>query len=151
MANTRILLLDAYPQFGAICREQPAWKQRDYAGGRGSRTRYLRLAILCRLIPDEAAPPVDAVEFWPERDPVWQRFIADFGHGAGRGTVSDFVFANACPRLLRALDPGETDSVRVAALERFDAGVASSYPQCNQPVMLQSRQYQRYILWLLDL
>lgn len=116
----RRLLLEGYPTYVDVCRLDPKEAQKSEAGGWDFRTRYLALAILCRLTPDEARPLVEALDFWPERDAVWERFIAILGLGEGREQVSSLVWADAYAPLLEALDPEASDFVRMAALRQFD-------------------------------
>lgn len=87
----RHLLLNAYPKFVDVCREDADYAVASYGGGWDFRTRYLALAVLCRLTPEESRPLVEAVDFWPERDAIWERFIAALGHGAGRTPVIGLV------------------------------------------------------------
>lgn len=114
------LLVDAYPKFVSVCREDPDYAIGAYGGGWDFRTRYLALAVLSRLTPDESRPLVEAVDFWPERDAVWERFIAYLGHGEGRPSVVGLVWPDAYAPLYEAMDPDGTDLTRLAALMAFD-------------------------------
>lgn len=84
ISTVRHLLFEAYPAFVAVCRENPDYAVAIYNGGWDFRTRYLASAILSRLTPEESRPLVEALDFWPERDAIWERFIAALGHGEGR-------------------------------------------------------------------
>jgi len=119
VAAAQRLLLDAYPRFVALCREAPDYARGAYGGGWDFRTRYLAMAVLCRLPPAQNLPLVEAIDFWPERDAVWERFIAALGHGAGRPGVTSLVWPQAYAPLLEAMDPEGTELTRLAALRLF--------------------------------
>ncbi len=119
ISAARHLLLDAYPKFVAVCREDAAYAHGAYGGGWDFRTRYLALAVLSCLTPDESRPLVEAVDFWPDRDALWERFIALLGHGAGRPEVKTLVWPEAYASLLEATDPHGNDLTRLAALRIF--------------------------------
>ncbi|MDO5640863.1 MAG: hypothetical protein Q4G26_00545, partial [Paracoccus sp. (in: a-proteobacteria)] len=61
----RYLLISTYPTFAAICREESNYAIDAYGGGWDFRTRYLALAVLCRLTPEESLPLVQGIDFWP--------------------------------------------------------------------------------------
>lgn len=133
ISAARHLLLDAYPRFVALCREDPDYAIASYGGGWDFRTRYLALAVLCRLTPEESRPLVDAVDFWPERDAVWERFITALGHGAGRETVVGLVWPEAYAPLYEAMDPAGTDLTRLAALKTFDKAWLAQMRSATNP------------------
>ncbi len=131
--QARKLLLAVYPQFISVCQENPKQARNDYGGGWDFRTRYLALAVLCRLSPEESRPLVDALDFWPERDAVWERFIAYLGHGKGRPPVSQLVWPEAYASLLEALDPEGTDLTHLAALMTYDKGWLKEMRSATNP------------------
>lgn len=133
ISAARHLLLDAYPKFVDTCREDPDYAIASYGGGWDFRTRYLALAVLCRLTPEESRPLVDAVDFWPERDAVWERFITALGHGAGRETVVGLVWPEAYAPLYEAMDPAGTDLTRLAALKTFDKAWLAQMRSATNP------------------
>ncbi|HRM73648.1 MAG TPA: DUF1911 domain-containing protein [Paracoccus sp. (in: a-proteobacteria)] len=116
----KTLLIEAYPKFVALCRQDPDYAVGAYGGGWDFRTRYLALAVLARLTPEEGLPLVEAMDFWPERDAVWEHFIAALGHGSDRPPVDTLVWREAYEYLREALDPAGTDLTRLAALKTFD-------------------------------
>lgn len=118
--QARKMLLEGYVTYVDVCRLSQKEAYEAEAGGYDFRTRYLALAILCRLTPDEARPLVEAIDFWPERDAVWERFIAFLGLVEGRTPVNSLVWPDAYAPLLEALDPEGSDFTRQAALQQFD-------------------------------
>ncbi len=133
IAAAKRLLINAYPDFVALCRQDPDYAIGGYGGGWDFRTRYLALAVLCHLSPEESRPLVDALDFWPERDAVWERFIAYLGHGKGRPPVSQLVWPEAYASLLEALDPEGTDLTRLAALMTYDKGWLKEMRSATNP------------------
>ena len=131
--QARKLLLEAYPRFISVCLEHPARSREDYAGGWDFRTRYLALAVLARLSPEEAKPLVDAVDFWPERDALWEVFIARLGHGTGRRAVNTLVWADAYADALAACAPEASDFERQVALMQFDKGWLAEMRRSTNP------------------
>lgn len=120
--QARSLLINTYPKFVAIGRENPKAAKTDYAGGWDFRTRYLALAVLCKLTPEESLPLVQALDFWPDRDALWEKFIVHLGHGAGREEINTLVWPDAYALALEMFDDDATDLTRQAALMRFDKG-----------------------------
>ncbi|MGH1367754.1 MAG: PoNe immunity protein domain-containing protein [Maritimibacter sp.] len=133
VAQARSLLMEAYPGFVDACRRASKQAMSGWHGGTDMRTRYLALAVLCRLTPDEARPLVEALDFWPERDAVWERFIALLGLGEGRPPVNTLVWADAYAPLLEALDPEISDFERKAALHTFDKGWLKEMRKSTSP------------------
>ena len=120
VVQARSLLLEVYPLYVSTCALAPRKGKADEAGGWDFRTRYLALAVLCRLTPNEACPLVEALDFWPERDAVWERFVALLGLGERRPPVTTLVWADPYAPLLEALDPEVSDFERMAALHAFN-------------------------------
>ncbi len=118
--QVRKLLLSAYPVFVAVCRMGTARDQASEDGGTDFKTRYLALAVLARLTAKEAAPLVDALDFWSDRDAVWERFIVHLGLGRGRAPAPSLLWPDAYQPLLEALDPASDAAARQAALFEFD-------------------------------
>jgi hypothetical protein len=119
VSAARKLLLEAYPAFIGVCRENPAQARNDYGGGWDFRTRYLCLAVLCRLTPEESAPLIEAVDFWPERDAVWERLISLLGHGDGRPSVTGLVWPEAYEQLFETLKQQASTPTRLTAIRTF--------------------------------
>lgn len=122
VAPARQLLIHDYPRFIDVLREQPKQAGGE-AGGWDFITRYLALAVLSQLTPEESKPLVDAVDFWQrfgDRNALWEKFIAYLGHGKGREPVGKLLMAYAYEPLLDALDEEGTDLTRQAALRNFD-------------------------------
>ncbi len=131
--QARKLLLEAYPQFIQVCLERPKQAREDYGGGWDFRTRYLALAVLAKLTAKEAKPLVDALDFWPERDALWEVFIAHLGHGAGRAPVETLVWGDAYENAFLACAPDATPFDRQVALMQFDTGWLTEMRQSTNP------------------
>jgi hypothetical protein len=120
--QARRLLIDVYPKFVETARQKPETAKSGYAGGFDFRTRYLALAVLAKLSSDEAIPLVEALDFWPERDALWEKFIVHLGHGEGRDTVTTLVWPEAYENLLESFDPDLNANARQAPLLQFEKG-----------------------------
>ncbi|WP_194269386.1 PoNe immunity protein domain-containing protein [Tritonibacter litoralis] len=118
----RSLLVEYYPIYVRACGLAPRRAFDEESGGWDFRTRYLALAVLCKLTPEEAKPLIDALDFWPERDALWEVFIAHLGRGDGRDPVDTLVWPEAYEDALAACAPEATDFDRQVALMQFDKG-----------------------------
>jgi len=118
----RDAILDAYPQFISVCREHPERSKVDYAGGWDDRYKYLSLAILLNLSPDESRPLIDALDFWEEPDKGMELMIAYLGHGEGRAPTNALLWPEAYEELFYAMSPETDDFARQGYLTRFLKG-----------------------------
>lgn len=117
-AAARKLLLEAYPQFISVCREDPAKAKRDYGGGWADRYRYLSLAILIDLSLDDSAIFIDALDFWPERDKGWELMIAGLGY-KDRPKAKELRWPQAYESLYLAMDLETEDYARQGYIKNF--------------------------------
>lgn len=110
----------AYPQFVAVCREQPAQAKREYGGGWDFRYKYLALAILFGLSTEESQPLVDALHSWAEPDAGMDRMIAHLGHDVpDRKPAAGLLWPEAYAPLLEAMEPEASEIGRTASLRNF--------------------------------
>ncbi len=122
LSAARVLLIESYPAFAKVGAENPKKARADYGGGWDFRTRYLALAVLCKLTPEESRPLVEAIDFWGDKDALWEVFIGALGHGAGRDPVNTMLWPDAYAPLLQAFAPDATPLDQQAILMQFDKG-----------------------------
>ena len=108
--------MEGFGLFLDVAKEKPERVIEDYFFAYDDRTRYLALAILFDADPATVSRLVEAVDFWPGKDAIWERMIAHLGV-TGRPPVQKVQWPEAYDALNACFTPYEGN--RPALLKIF--------------------------------